>query len=183
MSDLRLIEAAKAGKSADVQALIQSDVDINEQDEHGWTPLCWAAGSGNVEIVKLLVENGAAPLQVGRDRRTPYQIALAAAHIEAAQLLRAEEEKAGHQRPERPYCKAYVLKELRRFPAWADSAHNGLTDDDTVFLHQDFTVTRSVWHDEDVIFSQVTPEWRTFCADVLKFKAPDDVDLVAPGGS
>ena len=48
-----------------------------------------------------------------------------------------------------------------------------------VFIHQDLTVTRSMWENEDVIFNQISPEWRDFCARELGFKVPDDLDLIA----
>ena len=60
-----------------------------------------------------------------------------------------------------------------------ESDDKGFSDDDVVFLHQDFTVTQSMWHNENVIFNQVVPAWEEFCTDVLKFKVPDDLDLIA----
>ena len=199
MSDLQLTEAVKAGDPATAKALIESGADIHERSEQEWTPLNWAAGRGDVEMIKLLLEEGADVFEVGRDQRTPYQIALAAARIEAVKLLRKAEAKVEPERkkiyPERPYCKAYYLKELRRFPQWRESRINWkektdfdseeeegsekeFADSDVVFIHQDFTVTESMWHNENVIFNQVTPEWRVFCADMLQFKVPDDLDLI-----
>jgi hypothetical protein len=35
-----------------------------------------------------------------------------------------------------------------------------------------------MWHGENVIFNQVTTEWKEFCAVALKFKAPEDLDLI-----
>jgi hypothetical protein len=114
-------------------------------------------------------------------------IALAAARIEAAQLLRDAEARAGgahHQRQQlRQYCKAYYLKDLRRFSGWSESGDvDYIPDDDVVFLHQDLTVTVSMWHNENVLFTQKTPEWENFCVEVLQFQVPDDFDLI-PGGS
>ena len=51
-------------------------------------------------------------------------------------------------------------------------------DDKIVFIHQDFTVTESMWQGENVIFNSVTPEWKEFCAGALAFKVPDDLDLI-----
>ena len=31
---------------------------------------------------------------------------------------------------------------------------------------------------EQVVFDEVTPEWRAFCTDALGFKVPDDLDLI-----
>jgi hypothetical protein len=88
------------------------------------------------------------------------------------------------------YCKSYQLSRLRQFPNWIENAENArkirkevngetveiareLTDDDYVYLHGDFTVTAGIFIDENVIFSDVTPEWIDFCHDVLNQSASD----------
>lgn len=198
MNGLRLIEEIKAENDASVKELIEFGADVNWQDEQGWTPLNWAAGKGNLEVVKLLVGRGADVFKVGRDQRTPYMIALAAGHVEVVKFLRQAEDEAGGEkppRPERKYCKAYYLRDFRQFPNWVESkidwkdekpqsSENGkgtaqpLSTEEIAFLHQDYTVTQSMWHGENVIFNQVTTEWKEFCASALKFKAPDDLDLI-----
>lgn len=204
MSDVSLIDAVKSGELAVLQALSEGAVDINQQDEHGWTPLCWAAGKGDVAVLQLLLERGAEVSKVGRDQRTPYMIALAAGQVEAAKALRAAEEAAAGEkssRAERQYCKAYQLSALRQFPAWPEQQSNGevkksngangedenagqaLGEDEVVFLQHDFTVTRSMWHNEDILFDQVSPEWKEFCVSVLKFSVPDDLDLIVPAAN
>lgn len=202
MSDTQLIEAVKAGVSTSVKDLIDSNADVNQQDEHGWTPLNWAAGRGDLEMVKLLVSHGADIFKVGRDLRTPYMIALAAGRIEVVKFLRqAEDQYEGEKpsRPERKYCKAYKLRDLRQFSGWSEnrtnwksvSSDNGnrdrqgeiaasevFNDEDVVFIHQDYTVTQSMWHNENVIFNSVGSDWLEFCGSVLSFKVPDDLDLI-----
>jgi hypothetical protein len=93
----------------------------------------------------------------------------------------------------RNYARGYLLGELRKFNGWREekinwteivpAEENGnsceLSDNDVVFLHQDFTVTRLIWPGENVIFNQDTPEWRDFCSQQLQFKVPDDFDLIA----
>jgi hypothetical protein len=125
-------------------------------------------------------------------------IALAAARIEAARLLREAAAQASGisdcSQQLQKYCKAYYLKELRQFPVWCESrinwqdqaqadmppAQDGdpLSENEVVFIHHDLTVTQSMWHNEHVIFNQITPAWEAFCAQVLHFKVPDDFDLV-----
>jgi uncharacterized protein len=204
MSDTQLIEAVKAENIVSVRELIDSGSDVNQQDEQGWTPLNWASGRGNLEIVKLLVEKGADVFKVGRDLRSPYLIALAAGHAEVVKFLRqAEDQVPGEKptRPERKYCKAYHLRDLRRFSGWAENrinwkakkeydaakdSDNGetvFTDDSIVFVHQDHTVTESMWQNENVIFNDVTDDWRAFCAGDLSFRVPDDIDLIVAAKS
>lgn len=199
MSNVQLIEAVKLGDAATVEGLLGTDADVNQQDEQGWTPLNWAAGRGDSALVSLLVDKGADVFKVGRDLRTPYDIALSAGHVEVVKLLKDAEEKAGGgsaQRPGRKFCKAYSLSALRQFPGWTERETGGNGDsekagagsendgdespqEDVVFLHEDLTVTKSMWHNEDVIFEDITPAWAEFCRDVLKFKVPDDLDYIA----
>ena len=193
MSDLQLIEAAKTGDCALAQSLIQLGADVNQQDQLGWAPLNFAAGRGDLALVKLLVEAGADIFKTGTDLRTPYTIALAAGRRPvAAYLAEVEKTYPGEKptRPERKYCKAYYLEDLRKYPSWRESRINwkisgdgrsvseSFPDDKIVFIHQDFTVTESMWQNENVIFNQGDHSWKEFCANTLKFKAPDDLDLI-----
>ena len=197
MSDVRLIEAVAGGDHGALKELLAAGADVNQQDEHGWTPLNWAAGRGDAEAVRLLLAHGADALKTGRDLRMPYMIALAAGHAEVVKLLREAEDRAGGgegRRAERQYCKAYQLDDLRRFSGWPAGAGGGggagtqgngagaSAAEEIVYLHQDFTVTQSIWHGEDVVFDAVTPQWKAFCSDVLKFAPPDDLDLIASAG-
>lgn len=92
------------------------------------------------------------------------------------------------------YQKAYHLKQLRQFPEWNedacrrrprepqdghptpadDSAGSApLSDETIVFLHENLTVTRDCFDATDVVFDTVTPQWETFCRQVLGFQVPD----------
>jgi uncharacterized protein len=201
MSELALIDAVKAGDIEKVQMLVKGGRDVNEQDDQGWTPLNFAAGKGDISMVRCLVENGADIFKVGRDRRTPYMIALAAGRVSVVKYLREMEDQYPGEKPERPprkYCKAYHLEDLRKYPNWTESRINWkekdghrdsgadgdagwpFSDDKVVFIHQDLTVTESVWHGENVIFNSVAPGWEEYCSNTLNFKVPDDLDLIVP---
>jgi ankyrin repeat protein len=196
MSDLGLIEAVKAIDYHEAERLIEDGADVNQQDEQGWTPLNFAVGKGDLSLVKLLVEKGADIFKVGRDRRTPHMIALAAGRVPIVKYLMEVESNYEGEKPERPerkYCRAYHLGDLRQYPSWTESRINWkrkdnsngadaetFTDDKIVFLHQDFTVTESMWRDENVIFNSGEADWKEYCATTLKFKAPDDLDLIVP---
>lgn len=181
MSQMEFIEAIRSGNRSSVEEMIKAGIDLTQQDKQGWTPLNWAAGSGHLEIVECLLENGADPLAVGRDLRTPQMIALAAGHAEIVKRLRRAEAGANGGAPEtsdRKYCTAYHLGDLRRYSAWSSDAQ-ALSDDDVVFLHQDYTVTKSIWTGEDVVFDKVTDDWKEFCKNELRFAVPDNLDLIA----
>lgn len=193
MSQMELIEAIKSGSAASVKELIEAGAPLDQQDKQGWLPLNWAAGSGQLEMVELLLQHGADPTAVGRDLRTPQMIALAAGHAEVVKRLREAEAKAGvTESAERKYCTAYHLGDLRRYSDWSEkkpesgaeskASENGHaqepSDDDVVFLHQDYTVTKSMWAGEDVIFDNVTEQWKQFCTTELRFAVPDSLDLI-----
>jgi len=198
LSEVALIEAVKAGDLQKAEAAVSAGADVNAPGpEQQWTALNYAAGKGDLALVDLLVQRGADVFRTGRDNRTPYQIAVAAGHAGVARRLAAAEAAAGgdtgrissRQSETRPYCKAYQLKDLRRFGAWSESRANwkagadgppasGFADEDVVFLHQDLTVTQSMFHNENVIMGTVTPQWQAFCATELGFKVPDDFDLM-----
>lgn len=202
MSIIELIQAVKEGDIAKAKEFLKGEVDINGHgDEQRWTPLNYASGKGNLDMVRLLLENGADVFNIGSDLRTPYEIALAAGHIEVAQQLRNVEDKVDPEQAKTSsrrvpkYCKAYYLRDLRQFPTWTENKINRnkekqdtdivdtadesayLLDDSIVFLHTDFTVTESMWHNENVVFDKITEDWKTFCSEVLKFKVPDDFEL------
>ena len=81
-----------------------------------------------------------------------------------------------------------MLARLRAFPSWIEKPENAriireevdgeivqvlrvLTDADYVYLQGNFTVTDGIFIDENIIFDEVTPEWITFCRDVLGYSA------------
>ncbi|HVR09602.1 MAG TPA: ankyrin repeat domain-containing protein [Thermoanaerobaculia bacterium] len=202
MSDENVNDVIDAAKSGDVEALtrlLAAGGAVNQRDDQGWTPLNWAAGRGDVPMLRLLLDRGADITLTGRDNRTPLMIAKAAGRKEVAAALTAAEQTAGiwlDPRLTRSYCKAFYLRDLRGFPGWSEaggdakqessSANGGrqpeaplvaapLVADDIVYLHQDLTVTRSMWHGEESIFDAVTPDWREFCTATLAFEIPEDL--------
>src|SRR5690348_4144569 len=76
------------------------------------------------------------------------------------------------------YCKAYYLKDLRQFPCWTENREEHeleLTDEDVVYLWDDFTVVRSPVLPGGIIFDEVTEQWQDFCRTVLAFEIPEDL--------
>ena len=54
-----LIEYIKNGETEKAKGLIEKGADVNQTDETGATPAMWAAYKGNVEVLDILVKNGA----------------------------------------------------------------------------------------------------------------------------
>ena len=78
----------------------------------------------------------------------------------------------------RKYCKAYYLKDLRQFHGWTEKREDNeseLTEEDVVYLWDDFTVVRSPVLPGGVIFDEVTPQWQEFCQATLHFEIPEDL--------
>ena len=91
------------------------------------------------------------------------------------------------------YCKAYQVESFRKFPQWKENLENlrketkyedgkeieiirnELTDDDVLYLQEDFVVTDGIFKNECVIFGDVTDEWKAFCTNELDFAIPDYV--------
>jgi ankyrin repeat protein len=57
--DTRLLNAARNGEANKISELIKQGFNINETDKNGCTPLIFAAMSGQVEAVKVLLSAGA----------------------------------------------------------------------------------------------------------------------------
>jgi hypothetical protein len=78
----------------------------------------------------------------------------------------------------RKYCKAYYLKDLRQFSGWMEKREEGepdLSDEDVVYLWDDFTVVKSPVLPGGVIFDKATEEWQDFCRTALHFEIPEDL--------
>lgn len=47
-----------------------------------------------------------------------------------------------------------------------------MSDSDHLYLQENFTVTDSIFIDENIIFNDVSPAWIDFCLSVLGVKFP-----------
>jgi hypothetical protein len=87
------------------------------------------------------------------------------------------------------YCKAYPITSFREYTGWSEKAENvrkqehivdgrtveedrQLTDNDYLFLQENYVVTDGIFLDENIIFDDVTPEWIDFCQNTLNFEIP-----------
>ncbi|HEX5865037.1 MAG TPA: ankyrin repeat domain-containing protein [Casimicrobiaceae bacterium] len=88
MSPEQLIRAVESDDAAAVRNLIARGAPVNARTSIGSTPLLIAAGHGNADIVRLLLEAGADPLVV--DRRggvSPLHKACQGGSVEVARML------------------------------------------------------------------------------------------------
>lgn len=73
------------------------------------------------------------------------------------------------------YCKAYPIERFQEFSGWpsGDAAKDQASGRSFYYLQEDFTVTGDIFMDENLIFTDVSPDWIEFCKNTLKFEVPD----------
>ena len=57
--NMNLIDYVKLGDITKVKELIDTGVNLNHQDEYGYTALIWAVCYNKIEMVKILLSSGA----------------------------------------------------------------------------------------------------------------------------
>jgi hypothetical protein len=95
------------------------------------------------------------------------------------------------------YCKAYLVSSMRTFPEWKErreglrqsdanvagskglEKRTQLKDDDIVYLQENYFVTDDIFKDQNIIFDEITEEWRQFCTVTLNFAVPEEVAAMA----
>jgi hypothetical protein len=87
------------------------------------------------------------------------------------------------------YCKAYLLKQFREFPGWTENTANTrkekkevdgkeieeqrqLDDESILYLQENYVVTDDIFKDQNIIFDNVTDEWKEYCHGPLAFEIP-----------
>jgi hypothetical protein len=87
------------------------------------------------------------------------------------------------------YCAAYEARNLRKYQGWTENAANvrkekqevggkevevdrQLDDDSILYVHDSYIVTDGIYNDENIIFDNVTDEWKQFCHETLGFEIP-----------
>jgi hypothetical protein len=69
------------------------------------------------------------------------------------------------------YCKAYAVARLNEYEGWLETV--GEVQRNHLYLHKDYVVTEGVFVDQDVVFDEVTLDWKDFCEETLGFEVPD----------
>jgi hypothetical protein len=70
------------------------------------------------------------------------------------------------------YCKAYPLEAMRQFSGWRENG-DPRDDDHIVYVQESYVVTDGIFIDENIVFDEVTDEWKEFCHNTLNFELPD----------
>ncbi|HVT61143.1 MAG TPA: hypothetical protein VHR45_22460 [Thermoanaerobaculia bacterium] len=95
------------------------------------------------------------------------------------------------------YCKAYLRGQFRAYSGWSENKANvrkekqeiggkeveverQLDDDSILYLQENYVVTDGIFKDENIIFDQVTDEWKRFCHEQLGFEIPVYEPIVIP---
>ncbi|EWH02736.1 ankyrin repeat domain-containing protein [Halomonas sp. BC04] len=76
------------GREATSRTLLEASARIDAvDDEAGWSSLTWAARSGRLALVELLLEHGANPRHLADDGTTPLHWAREGDHAEVVARL------------------------------------------------------------------------------------------------
>ena len=86
-TDVRLIEAVKAGNVQGVRTLIAERVDVNARDTDGTTALHWAVRDDAVDVAMSLIRAGAIPQVANRQGVTPLVLAATNGSAVAIEML------------------------------------------------------------------------------------------------
>jgi hypothetical protein len=85
------------------------------------------------------------------------------------------------------YCKAFPLSRVEEWSEWRAKVKPHIEvarindSDETsayVFIQENYTVTAGIFLDENILFDEVTPEWKDFCESTLGFR-PLEAEQVA----
>ncbi|KAL0951320.1 hypothetical protein HGRIS_008026 [Hohenbuehelia grisea] len=89
-SDFTIHGLALSDDTTALMLLLQSDpdIDVNEPDEFGYTPLHLAADRGNSKVVEYLLKHGADASKKDSDEFTAFELAEAAGHEDVVALLK-----------------------------------------------------------------------------------------------
>ncbi len=85
--DQVLLVAAFHGDAAVIDQLLNFGAYINTRSPEGHTPLMIAAQAGNLDAVKLLLQNRANPYAIDESEQTAANLAEAAGHLDVSELL------------------------------------------------------------------------------------------------
>ncbi|KAK1934473.1 Serine/threonine-protein phosphatase 6 regulatory ankyrin repeat subunit C [Phytophthora citrophthora] len=87
-SDTDLLAAVQRNDLTSVQRILSQNTDIEmRSEENNFTPLCWAAQAGNLEVLQCLLVEGACVNAVTPSGFTPLLLAALGGHADIVQVL------------------------------------------------------------------------------------------------
>ena len=83
-----LHKACEKGNIEAVKQHLAAGADVNDKDEHGWSPLLCASGEGHIELSEFLIAKGASlNVKGGYPEMSPLHAAAGENHKEIAAIL------------------------------------------------------------------------------------------------
>lgn len=80
--------AAKAGHNDVIKVLLDTgDIDVNIQDDGGWTPIIWASEHKLVSTVKFLIDQGAQPTLKDKEENTSLHWAAYSGSVDICEMF------------------------------------------------------------------------------------------------
>ncbi|XP_051978291.1 DNA-binding protein RFXANK-like [Xyrauchen texanus] len=88
LDNLSIHQLAAHGEISQVEThLDKDDSALNNQDERGFTPLMWAAAFGEIMMVEFLLQKGANPKTLARERESALSLASAGGFADIVNVL------------------------------------------------------------------------------------------------
>ncbi|XP_008305504.1 DNA-binding protein RFXANK [Cynoglossus semilaevis] len=88
LDSLSIHQLAAQGEVSQVAAQLSKDASLlSKQDERGFTPLMWAAAFGEKAVVDFLLEKGADPTTVARERESALTLASSGGYADIVESL------------------------------------------------------------------------------------------------
>ncbi len=56
------------------EVILEHGVDMNARDIEGWTPLHAAAATGNIQMINMLIEEGASLVAINNEDKMPVDV-------------------------------------------------------------------------------------------------------------
>ncbi|XP_036378029.1 DNA-binding protein RFXANK isoform X2 [Megalops cyprinoides] len=88
LDTLSVHQLAAQGEVTQLAAHLSKDSSlVNSQDERGFTPLMWAAAFGEIAVVEFLLEKGADPKTLARERESALSLASSGGYADIVSIL------------------------------------------------------------------------------------------------
>lgn len=88
LDSLSIHQLAAQGEVSQVAAHLSKDSSLlSQQDERGFTPLMWAAAFGEKVVVDFLLEKGADPKTIARERESALTLASSGGYVDIVESL------------------------------------------------------------------------------------------------